>query len=193
MLYKHDDNGIENFLSFQQGEERGFNYFYNLYYKPLVHFAFTLVKNTGEAEDIVEDSFVKFWQKRTGIEKLQGVKSWLYTTVRNASFNVLEKQNNRKAYAAQLKNFPPATLPDIQQNIIIAESMHQVYLALQNLSPKYQQVFKMLYVEGREVKDIAKELNLPLSTVKSQKAKTLELLRKQLPHLGILMIVIFGN
>jgi DNA-directed RNA polymerase specialized sigma24 family protein len=48
----------------------------------------------------------------------------------------------------------------------------------------------MLYVEGKEIKEIAKELNLPLSTVKSQKARTLQLLRKQLPHLGILILLL---
>jgi RNA polymerase sigma-70 factor (ECF subfamily) len=68
--------------------------------------------------------------------------------------------------------------------------MHQVFLAVQNLPPKYQQLFNLLYVQGKEVKEIALELNLPLSTVKSQKGRTLELLRKQLPHLGILILLL---
>jgi RNA polymerase sigma factor (sigma-70 family) len=71
--------------------------------------------------------------------------------------------------------------------------MQQVFLAVQNLPGKYRQVFPMFYVEGKEIKDIAKELNLPLSTIKSQKARTLELLRKQLPHLGCFIILLLHS
>ena len=67
--------------------------------------------------------------------------------------------------------------------------MHQVYLALKTLPPKCRQVFTMLYVQGKPVKEIAEELQLSVSTVKSHKATALKLLRKQLPHLGCLLLV----
>jgi hypothetical protein len=76
----HETKNIEDyFLLVKQGEEQGFNYFFGQLYEPLVHFAFTIVNDKSEAEDIVEDSFVKFWQRRTEIEKAGAVKSYLYT------------------------------------------------------------------------------------------------------------------
>jgi RNA polymerase sigma-70 factor (family 1) len=191
LLQELEHNAYNYFLSFQQGEEQGFNYFFHSYYKPLVHFAQTFLKQTEAAEDVVEDCFVKFWEKRENISSASGIKPYLYKTVRNTCINLLRKQVHRDAYVVHINKSPKEFAPDTTQNIITAEAMHQVFLALQNLPFKYKKVFNMLYVEGKEVKDIAAELNLPLSTVKTHKSKALELIRKQLPQLGGLIFMFF--
>jgi RNA polymerase sigma-70 factor (family 1) len=183
----------EHFLSFQKGEEQGFNYFFHSYYKSLVHFAQTFLKQTEAAEDVVEDGFVKLWQKRESIQSASAIKPYLYKTVRNACIDILRKQVHRDAYVVHINKSPKEYVPDTTHNIITAEAMHQVYIAVQNLPAKYRQVFQMLYVEGKEIKDIAIELNLPLSTLKSQKTRTLELIKKQLPHLGIVFIIFLNS
>jgi RNA polymerase sigma-70 factor (family 1) len=179
------------FLLFQQGEEQGFNYFFAQLYEPLVHFAFTILNDKSEAEDIVEDSFLKFWERRSEIEKATTLKSYLYTIVRNACLTTIGRRNYAKSYEVHIKRSPESFTPDVQQKIIISESMHQVYLALKTLPPKCRQVFSMLYVQGKPVKEIAEELELSVSTVKSHNAKALKLLREQLPHLGCLFLWFF--
>jgi len=180
---------VVTFLSFQQGDEEGFNHYFHLYYKPLLHFANSLLHNQDIAEDVVEDSLVKLWEKRESITSESAIKPYLYTTVKNACINIFRKQKHQKAYESYLQKLPLQVSADITQKIITAEAMHGVYLAVQKLPSKYKQVFNMLWVQGKEVKDIALELNLPISTVKSQKARTLELLRKKLPHLGALLVL----
>lgn len=189
MLRKTEYNDQDYFLSFQKGEEQGFNYFFDSYYKPLVHFAFTIVYSKEAAEDIVEDSFVQLWEKRELISPASGIRPYLYASVRNRCIDFLRKQNHGNTYVTHIKKLPQEFVPDLSQKIIVSESMHQVYLAIQNLPTKYQQVFKMIYLEEKDIKDIALELNLPVSTVRSQKTRTLELLRKQLPHLKCLFIL----
>ena len=184
MQHQNNHTAEDYFFFFKEGEEKGFNYFFHLYYKPLVHFAHTFLNNTESAEDITEDSFLKLWEKREVIASATAVKPYLYAIVRNRCLDVLRRQKHQTAYISQLKKSPIPLAADITHNIIISESMHQVYLALQSLPSKYQKIFNMLFVEGKEIKEIALELNLPLSTVKSQKARVLELLKKQLPHLG---------
>jgi RNA polymerase sigma-70 factor (family 1) len=191
LLKNIDYTAEDHFLSFQKGEEQGFNYFFHLYYKPLVHSALTIVNNSQTAEDVVEDSLVNLWRKRDGVQSASAIKPYLYTSVRNGCINILRKQVNQKAYESYITKLPKPFAEDVTGSIIISESMHQVYMAVQNLPSKYRQIFNMLYVEGKEVKDIARELNLPLSTVKSQKGRTLELLRKQLPHLGCLIFLLW--
>jgi RNA polymerase sigma-70 factor (family 1) len=188
---QNQDITSELFPSFQQGEEQGFNYFFHLYYKPLVHFAQTFLKQTEASEDVVEDGFVKLWQKRESIQSASAIKAYLYKTVRNACIDILRKQVHRDAYVVHINKSPKEFAPDTTQNIITVEAMHQVYTAVQNLPSKYKKVFNMLYVQGKEVKDIATELNLPLSTVKTHKSKALELIRKQLPQLGCITLLFF--
>ena len=167
------------------------DYFFHLLYKPLVHFACTFLNSTEASEDIAEDSFLKLWERRDSIESLSSVKPFLYAVVRNRCIDLLRKQKHQSAYISHLKKTGEELAPDVSHSIIISESMHQVYLAIQNLPAKYKRIFNMLYVEGKEIKEIALELNLPLSTVKSQKQRALELLKKQLPHLGFLLIFHF--
>ena len=87
---------IENiedlFISLQKGEQRGFDYFFHLYYKPLLYFANSILKDKEVAEDTVADSFVKLWEKRKTIRSASGVKPYLYMSVRNSCLNILRKQ-----------------------------------------------------------------------------------------------------
>lgn len=178
----------DQFYSFKRGEEKAFNYFFHLYYKQLVHFAFTYVKHTETAEDLVEDSFVKLWEKRETIVSANGIKPYLFQTVRNTCINYLKRQSYNDAYINHVKQLPVET-DNPGAKLIASETMRQVFLALQVLPDKYQKVFTMYYVEEKEIKDIAAELNLPVPTVRSQKVKVLELLRKRLQHLSCLLFL----
>jgi len=136
------------------------------------------------AEDILEDSFMKLWEKRESINSISAIKPYLYATVRNACIDSIRKRQHQNEYKNHVQKLPLPFAEDITGKMITAEAMHYVFLAVQRLPPKYKQIFQMIWVEGKEIKDISKELNLPLSTVKSQKARIIELLRRQLPQLG---------
>ena len=170
------------FLSFRSGKEQGFTYFFDAYYKPLVYFAFTIIKDKVVAEDIVEDSFVGFWEKRKTIRSAPAIKPYLYRSVHNGCLNILRKQKSHLAYVNHMKNSEEELPVDIMQKIIAAETMHQVYLALQNPPTKYQTIATMIYLEEKAVKEVATELSLPLSTIKGQKKKALQLIREQFPR-----------
>lgn len=188
-LYTPEDH----FRSFQKGEEQGFDYLFELYYKPLTHFAFVFLKETQASEDVVQESFIKLWEKRETIGSLSAIKPYLYTSVRNRCIDLLRRQVHQEAYVIHINKLPRENAPDVTEKIITSEAMHQIYIALQKLPSKYKQVLNMLYVEGKEVKEIATEHDLPLSTVKSQKQRALELLRKQLACLGCVLLVILTN
>lgn len=188
------DHTIEDyFISFRQGYQNGFNYFFELYYKQLVHFASSIVKDAELAKDVVEDCFVKLWEKRETLASASSVKPYLFTAVRNKCLNILEKQKHQNTYKLYIQKLPLEISADITHKIIASESMHQVFIALQNLPSKYRQLINMLYFEEKPVKQIARDLDLPLSTVKSQKQRALQLLKNQLPHLGIMILFFLFN
>ena len=189
MLSQGHDTNKDTYLSFHEGHEQAFNHFFGLYYKPLLHFANAIVRDKEIAEDIVEDSFMKLWEKRERMASESAIKPFLYAIVRNACIDILRKKKHENDYKKHVQKLPPALAEDMTRKMVTAEAMNHVFLALQKLPPKYKQIFQMIWIEGKEIKDISKELNLPLSTVKSQKARTLELIRKQLPQLGISMLL----
>jgi RNA polymerase sigma-70 factor (ECF subfamily) len=116
------------------------------------------------------------------------LKSYLYTIVRNGSINWLKARTRRRIAL----NDPAA---DTQQpeklaweNLIQAELIRQLHAGISRLPAQRQRVFKMLYQEGKSVKEVAEELNLSISAIKDHKRAGLIFLRKILPVLAVLTL-----
>lgn len=170
----------------RNGDEQGFNRVFHQYYGPLTYFAQSILNDQETAEDIVEDTFVKLWERPEILFKPGSLKSYLYTTVRNASIDYLRKVKRLKAYSSEVKTIKDVEEKPVLHSIIEAETMHMIYQALETLPPKCGQIFKMFYLEGKKLEEIATELNIALSTVKSQKGRAIQLLQKRLPELLLL-------
>ena len=179
----------ENLRAIQNGDEQGFNHLFRQYYAPLTYFAQSIINERELAEDIVEDTFVKLWERPEILSRPGSIKSYFYTTVRNACIDHVRKVKRMNAYSAEIKNTETIEEKPIIHRIIEAETMHMIYQALETLPPKCGQIFKMFYLQGKQLNEIASELGLSLSTVKSQKGRALELLRKRLPELCLLWLV----
>src|SRR6185436_5676399 len=86
----NEEKGMEAALSFQRGEEKGFTWFFNELYGSLHYYAFRLLNDKPSAEDAVENSFIKIWERRSGFHHPNVIKAWLYTTVHNDCLNKLQ-------------------------------------------------------------------------------------------------------
>ena len=76
------------------GEERGMEYLFEKYYKPLVVWSAGFMNNVMHAEDVVQTFFIKIWERRKEqVLQAQTLKSFLYTSVRNLSLDRLEKKD----------------------------------------------------------------------------------------------------
>jgi RNA polymerase sigma-70 factor (family 1) len=171
----------EDYLnSFRAGEERGFEYFFTSYFKRLSFFAHRYISNTDVVEDIISDAFIKIWNKREIFIDEVFLRNYLYRIIRNACLRWLDNQQRHNKHN-QLAAFQNETTQEtVEQNIIRTETINHIYQALEHLPPACCTIFKKLYIEGKSVKEIATELQLADSTVKNQKLRGLNILRKQL-------------
>ncbi len=168
--------------AFRDGEERGFDYFFRRYYRALCYFALRYVDDSFAAEDIVSQSFVNTWAKRSQIDSEEGLKSYLYKAVYHACLRWLEKDARKREVEAIA--FPGEQVEkDTLHHLIRAETLRQLQAAIDRLPPQCRKVFVKLYIEGKSVAEAAKELKLAISTVKNQKARGIRLLRSQLPKI----------
>lgn len=188
MLRKSTYNSEEVSLAFQRGEERGFDFFYRELYPSLYFFANRITKNTFEAEDIVSHAFIKIWQRHSQFNYAKNIRSYLYQIVRNDCLKFL----NQKSKLVEIQNeVRYLAVPELnntcEADIIRAEFYGELYKAINSLPSECQKVFKLLYIQGKTVKEISHELNLSPSTIKTQKARGLAVLRKKLIN-GILIL-----
>lgn len=165
--------------SFQQGEEKGFNFFFREFYVALSYFSFKIINDKAVAEEIAGEALMKLWERHANFDNITSVKSFLYTTTRNASLNWIRqrKRNSQRekefSYLNEENEIPKAL------QIIETEMYREIFIALETLPPKCRQIFRMIYLEKKDYKQISKELNLSMSTIRNQKARALMLIRQR--------------
>ncbi len=182
------------FTSRKHPDERsdavGFDVLFNEYYNRLVYFSYQFVKDKEQAEDIVQEAFIKYWdQKETVMANKIAVKNFLYSTVRNASLNCIRHTKVVEGYIQLHGTAEPEEQPIIDA-IINAEIIAELHAAIQALPDNYRSVSVLGYLEGKKNQEIADELEMSVNTVKKQKQKALQLLRGQLvPEMFVLLMV----
>lgn len=183
-LYSADGDPAE------KPDSLGLERLFNEYYDRLVYFSLQFVKDQDQAQDIVQDAFIKYWQEREFVLSDQiAIKNYLYSTVRNASLNAIRHSKVVDAYVRQQGTDEPEEL-SVMDAIISSEVIAEIHIAIAALPESYRQISVMSYLEGKKNQEIADELGLSINTVKKQKYRALELLRLRLsPELFTLLLV----
>ena len=166
--------------SFQQGEEKGFGYFFREYYASLCYFSFQISKDKGVAEEIAGDALMKLWERHIHFDNIPSVKSFLYTTTRNASVDWLRRQKRSKARTKEIIYLAEETEGSVVQKMIETETYNEIFAVLNTLPPKCRQIFNMLYVQGKNYQQIAEELGLSINTIRNQKARGLSIIKQRI-------------
>ncbi len=158
---------------FQQKDERGFDFFFRLWYKPLCIFADRYTCQLDIAQDIVTDVFIRLWQRHAEFSHENALRSYLYQSVKNACLDYLKKTKKEEIQIIEETR-------TVLDNIIRAEVLSEISLTIGHLPGQCQIVFLKLYAEGKTTREVADELQLSISTVKTQKARALKFIRGKL-------------
>jgi RNA polymerase sigma-70 factor (ECF subfamily) len=184
-------NANEYALSFQEGEEKAFDFFFRELFPSLCFFANRILNDSCEAEDIASSAFIKIWKKHSQFDNARSIRSYLYQIVRNDCLKFLQQSNRAAAMQKDIKYLANADADDnCEADIIRSEFFCELYNALNNLPSECRRIFKMLYIEGKTVKETAQELKLSLSTVKTQKARGLAVLKKKIIYSSFILFLL---
>ena len=186
-------NANEYTLAFQRGEEKGFDFFFRQLFPSLCFFANRMLNDRCEAEDIASNAFIKIWRKHSQFNNANSIRSYLYRIVRNDCLNFLQQKKRSSKVKGEIEYL---TIVDIQDNcetdIIRAEFYAALYDVVNSLPAACRKIFIMLYIQGKSVKEISKELKLSASTIKTQRARGLIVLRKKIiPLSSIFFLLLF--
>ena len=178
-LFEAMDKDKELISKLKSGDEKAYNELFHQLYGRLCFFAEKYVKDQEVAEEIVEDTMVVLWEKRDKFEALGALKSYLYTTVRNASLDYLKKSGRH----VSMDHLEGLEFPNTADDFIIEEEVHGIlYDAIASLPDKCRRVFELSCIEELKYSEIADDMGISLNTVKSQRARALQLLREVLKN-----------
>jgi len=167
-------------LFFQEGEERGFAYFFRQLYPALTLFAYKLTGEKEQAEEIASNAFIKIWQRHHLFDTPESIRAYLYQIVRNDALKALQKAKRQRIITNDVTYlWKDRQETDYFHHLVTAETTRQLQESLDLLPSECRRIFHLLYIEGKSVKEVATELNLALSTVKTQKSRGLAVLKKR--------------
>lgn len=179
MLYPANTPGEnEIILLLRQNDEKALAYIYGRFHISLFCFSSQFLSDSQAAEDIVAESFIKLWHRRKDFDHLATVRSFLYITVKNACINVLRQSSRHAASHVEIR-YLFEEKDDLHAEYMLShtEMLQQIWDDVEQLPPIRRKIFKMLYLEGLNNGEIARELNISVDTVRVQKARALHTLR----------------
>ena len=179
-----DNNFI---IKLHSSDERIFKEIFKKYYLPVRSFAWRFVKDNDIAEDIVQDCFLNVWEKRLTFNVITEIRSYLYTSTRNACLDYLKHEQIKQKHAIHL--LTTASQEEEQEYILEEEVDALIHQAIGTL-PRQAQKMVIMTLNGDSNLEIAQKLNVTVNTVKSTKLKSYQILRKRLRNVQWLLVLL---
>ena len=170
--YSYSD---EDLISrFQSGDENAYVELVNRYKDKLLNFVFYFIKDEELSEDIVQETFIRLYQKKHYYKQIAKFSTWIYTIARNLSNTELRKKNrsnlvflsqiykNNKDY--EIKSDDQDLNMEIENQFLLKE-LHD---SIDKLPENHKSVIILRDIQGLSYDDISNILDVPLGTIKSR-------------------------
>lgn len=170
-------------------ESKPFKDIFELFYPKLCYFAKTFVERNDVAKDIVQEIFLKIYEKNNEYDSLGSFRSFIYQSVKNKCFDYLKHEKISNSYICQLTYEERGD--SVLSHMIETEIISTIYDAIEKLPKECSKIMKMS-LEGMKNQEIADTMQLSIYTIKAQKQRGIFLLKELLPPdlLTLLFIVL---
>jgi len=185
----------EELIQRLSNHDRGaFEQIFKTYYADLCKFSVKYVRDEQVAEEIVQEVFINIWERRSSLTITTSIKSYLFTAIRNRSFNYLKLQLPKEQKKVDLEGLGFLDEDNREQEMIMDELKEYVHTAIESLPNKCRIIFNLSRNAGMTYKEIAEELDLSVKTVENQIGLALKKLRENLnPIWDKIMLLLLMN
>ena len=174
--------------------EDSFEQVFRSHFKSLHSYACTLMRDPTAAEEVVQNVFVKLWEKKDEIEIRENIAVYLYRAVHNASLNQLKHLKVRSAYQSYaMRQHRPNDHEKTSGKVMLGELEQRLEKAMLELPEQCRTIFQLSRFEELKYREIADKLGLSIKTVENQMGKALKLLRLKLVDFLPFLIFIINH
>ena len=151
---------------------------------PLQHFAARYLGPTGDPEGVVQEAFVRLWEKRDHWREDGSVKALLFTLTRNAAVDASRRVRREESLLEEGLEKIPSTGPTPSDHAIEAELRRLAEAAVSHLPSRRQEVFRLVREGGLSYREVSETLGISVQTVANLMSLALTDLRSALePYL----------
>jgi RNA polymerase sigma-70 factor (ECF subfamily) len=172
----------------KSGDPSAYKELFDFYYMPLSIYALKYCDSFEQAEDVVQDLFIKIWDEKIYL-KLEGVIGpYLFKAVKNNMLQIIKKQ--RKYKFEEIENQVNTILEDeILDLSDIDDEKQKLFTELEALPEKMKEVFKAIVLDNLKYKEVAELLGISVNTVKTHYSRALKQLRNSLDIIILLLML----
>lgn len=180
----------ELYSEIAEGDEKAFTVFFEYHYPRLKPFISRFFSDTDQAEDALQETFIRVWLNRDQLPAIKNVPAWLHTISSRICLNAMRKDLAQRNYAAQhpVQHITPPTTPaDV---LSAAEIGRLVADAIDKMPDARRRIYLLSREEGMKPAQIADTLTISVSTVKNTLVTALKDIRNHLTANGHIISLI---
>ena len=163
-----------------QKDEVAFEQVFKTHFKRLHAYAFTILRDETEAEEMVQQVFFKLWERNENLSLTGSVTAYLYRAVHNESLNYIKHQKVRSDHKLHIAYSMKNEVEHPAKRVLAGEVEKKIHAALNELPEQRRTIFQMSRFDELKYREIADKLGISVKTVENQMGKALKLLRTKL-------------
>jgi RNA polymerase sigma-70 factor (ECF subfamily) len=163
------------------GDLDAFEYILSFYEKAIYNYCLRIMKNSQNAKDIIQETFIKVYTHRKEINPEKNIKTWIFTIATNTAYDFL-RGKKRKNEISLDESFE--TISSVEAYYPKEGLASDVEVALMRINPEYKKVLLLFYQQGFKYEEIADILGMPVNTVKTHISRGKEQLKDILKEYG---------
>ena len=176
-----DDTALAKRL--KDRDPRAMSELYDRYGRLAYSLIYRVVRDSGAAEDLVQETFLRVWNRVQSFDQTRGALGpWVLTVARNRAIDYLRSVDGKMAAGAlELDRLEqPGQFCDFEDRALSLDRARRLKEAFEKLSPNQKMVVELAYYEGLSQTEMAERMKQPLGTVKTWVRSALKVLREQL-------------
>ncbi|MBP1671494.1 MAG: polymerase sigma factor, sigma-70 family [Bacteroidetes bacterium] len=156
-----------------QKREEAYSAIVSRYQERVTKYILLLVSNNDDAKDISQETFEKAFGMLHSYDPQYAFSTWLFTIAKNCCIDFLRKQRlNVRSIETMTNSDDPggrsSSVPSPEENFIFEQEIDKLKRHIEKLPERYREVAELRFLHEYAYEEIAKELNLPLGTIKTR-------------------------
>ena len=166
----------------QKRDPQALGELYDKYGRLAYALIYRIVRDAGTAEDLVQETFLRVWNRSQGFDADRGaLGGWLLAVARNRAIDYLRSAGGRMRNALELEETAhPSLYLDLEKEVLNSDKARRLRKAMEKLNPNQRDAIELAYFEGLSQAEIAERMGQPLGTVKTWVRTALKHLREEL-------------
>jgi len=176
------------FKQFKKGDERAFEYYFKAYFNSIVGFCMQFLGDEDKSKSISQEAFIKLWVNREKVKKINGIKSFLYTSAKSECLNLIRHKKVVDKYKnVQLEKRENELNIEVLNALefdamAITELERLIDKSIAQLPDRCKLIFEKRRIENKKNKEIAEELGITVKAVEANMTRALKILKAKLSN-----------